>query len=237
MKAVTEYRNAHAAVVDLHGRAAVNVCVWCGGFADQWCYDWSCPQERQADGLTWSDDPARYQAMCAQHHSQFDGAFHRVGFAGLAAEIAPLREAASARYDAKQRAHIDRVATRQAILEEQVLREAAEERIARAEAKCEELRATIEVKRQRIDLYAFRTHDPLSSFFPGLFVQGDETDRIMGSVLYEIYEDWCSQICDRLGIPKVMPVRRISFYRALEERGAVRKKRQDGIWLYGIKLG
>ncbi|MGW3739836.1 hypothetical protein ACWD62_04305 [Streptomyces sp. NPDC005146] len=230
-----EYNKAHRAVADERGKASVSQCVWCGGFADEWAYDWSDPNEHSENGRVWSDNPDRYAPLCGPDHRAFDKAYRRVGLAGLAAEIAPLKAEASKRYDAEERAFIERTCIEYAILNERVRRKDAEERLARLKEKSAQMRAELEMRQRLTDEREWKASDPLAGFFPGLFEVGEPTDSILGAELFDVYADWCTRICNRLGIRVIVPMRRTSFYRALEGRGATRRKTAQGIMICGIK--
>jgi hypothetical protein len=230
-----QYNKAHRAVADERGKANVSQCVWCGGFADEWAYDWSDPNERSENGRVWSDDPDRYMPLCVPDHLAFDKAYRRVGLAGLAGEIAPLKAEASKHYDAEQRDFIERTCIDYAILNERVRRKAAEDRIARIKEKSAQMRAELEVRQRLTDEREWKASDSLIGFFPGLFEVGESSDSILGAELFDVYVDWCTRVCNRLGIRIIVPMRRTSFYRALEERGATRRKTNQGIVIYGVK--
>ncbi|MEU2669937.1 hypothetical protein ABZ622_13895 [Streptomyces sp. NPDC007164] len=236
MSVSSQYRAAHLRVEDEYGKANVNTCAWCGGFADHWAYDWTDRDQHEADGRTWSDDPERYMPLCIRDHAEFDKAYRRVGLSGLEAEIAPLRAEAGKRYDEEQRRFIERVCTQQAILSERVRAAEAMQRIAELRDERARLQAANEVRQRRANGFAFKDSDTLAGFFPGLFELGSSSDVFLGADLYDVYREWCERFCNRLGIRVTVPLGRTSFYRALEERGAARKKTDKGIAIYGIKF-
>ncbi|MFD9904807.1 phage/plasmid primase, P4 family [Streptomyces sp. NPDC059063] len=76
------------------------------------------------------------------------------------------------------------------------------------------------------------TSDALAGFFPGVLEAAPESERIQGDAAYSAYRDWCE---DEGLQPKEVWTRR-TFYSAMEERGAQRKRDRRGIVLAGIRL-
>ncbi|MEV0139350.1 hypothetical protein [Streptomyces globisporus] len=218
------------------GKASVNPCAWCGGFADEWAYDHSDENQKGSAGSEWSENPDHYIPLCIVDHRAFDSAYRRFGRDSLEAAIAPLREIAARRYDDGQKDFIAEQCVKQAILNERVLRAQIEERVAQLEQECARLCTELEIRQRRTDTIQWKSHDSLSSFFPGLFVLGGPADSFLGNDLFDLYSEWCEELCNRLDIAPFVPLRRPSFYRALEERGAMRKKTAKGVVIYGIKF-
>ncbi|MFJ8386237.1 phage/plasmid primase, P4 family [Streptomyces sp. NPDC094438] len=76
------------------------------------------------------------------------------------------------------------------------------------------------------------TSDALAGFFPGVLEAAPDGERMHGDEAYSAYRDWC----EAEGLqPKEVWTRR-TFYSAMEERGAQRKRASRGITLAGIRL-
>ncbi|MFC9285342.1 hypothetical protein [Streptomyces sp. NPDC057052] len=236
MRVESKYRQAHINISRVRGKASVNPCAWCGGFADEWAYDHADEKQQGSAGFQWSENPDHYIPLCIVDHRAFDSAYRRFGQDGLEAAIAPLREVAGKRYDDDQKAFIAEQCVKQAILNERVLRAQIEERVAQLKQEHARLCAELEMRQRRTDSIKLKSHDSLSGFFPGFFVLGGLSDSFLGNDLFDFYSEWCEELCSRLDIAPFVPLRRPSFYRALEERGAMRKKTAKGIVIYGIKF-
>lgn len=91
------YIAAHAAVKRRRGAAKYHACCWCGLTASDWSYTWDCPDEQSSRKLVWSNDPARYRALCRRCHRAYDRA-HKLG----PAEVTRRREEARTRYSAER---------------------------------------------------------------------------------------------------------------------------------------
>ena len=74
--------------------------------------------------------------------------------------------------------------------------------------------------------------DALAGFFPGVLDPADEEESIKGSVAYGLYSDWAFEE----GVPSSKTWSQAAFYAAMEERGVFRKKRKDGIHLFGVSF-
>ena len=68
------YNTAHRRVAEAKGRAALHICVECGGQAQEWAYDHADPNVRIAsgnpriEGMLYSLNPDHYQPMCKSCH-------------------------------------------------------------------------------------------------------------------------------------------------------------------------
>ncbi|WP_205519290.1 phage/plasmid primase, P4 family [Streptomyces olivoreticuli] len=76
------------------------------------------------------------------------------------------------------------------------------------------------------------TSDPLAGFLPGVLESADEAVVINGNDAFNAYLEWC----EAENLPAKEQWTRRSFYDAMEERGAVRKKTNKGIALGGLRL-
>lgn len=76
LKEVVKYKAAHTRVLNLRGRAAQHACVDCSGQAYDWSYNGRDPNEltQEVDGylMTYSPNPAYYEARCRLCHRAFD---------------------------------------------------------------------------------------------------------------------------------------------------------------------
>lgn len=70
------YVGAHCRVKRIHGPASDHLCVDCGQPARDWSYDHSDPNEKLSrEGLSYSPDPAHYEARCKSCHRIFDSGY------------------------------------------------------------------------------------------------------------------------------------------------------------------
>jgi len=76
------------------------------------------------------------------------------------------------------------------------------------------------------------TSDQLAGFFPGVLERAADTAVINGSEAFSAYLDWC----EAENLPQKERWTRRTFYDAMEERGAVRKKTVSGIALMGVQM-
>ncbi|WP_458085773.1 phage/plasmid primase, P4 family [Streptomyces malaysiensis] len=77
------------------------------------------------------------------------------------------------------------------------------------------------------------TSDTLQGFCPGICeVTKGADDMVPGSDLFTAYLEWC----EAENLPLRERWKRTTFYRAMEERGAVRKKLANGINLVGVRM-
>ncbi|MET8474345.1 hypothetical protein ABZY90_11230 [Streptomyces sp. NPDC006422] len=231
MSARSEYTMAHRYVVQVRGKANVNACAWCGATASDWAYDWRDPKQREADGLVWSDSTAYYFPLCRADHRSFDAAYRRVGLAGLDAEVERLKPLAWARVSDERREVEAKQRTRQFEINESVIAAHEARVFARHDAKQARIREQKARQEMREAARAMTRESSLLGFFPGVLVLADESDRMAGADAYGIYAAWCQ----REAIPHKFRMGRTTFYRALEERGVSRRKRAEGITLFGIK--
>jgi hypothetical protein len=74
--------------------------------------------------------------------------------------------------------------------------------------------------------------DALAGFYPGVTDPADEEVSLKGSLVYGLYADWAFEE----GVPSSKTWSQAAFYAAMEERGVFRRKRKDGIHLFGIQL-
>ncbi|MFD7591736.1 phage/plasmid primase, P4 family [Kitasatospora sp. NPDC059812] len=75
--------------------------------------------------------------------------------------------------------------------------------------------------------------DELQGFCPGVVeITGADSDRFLGNELFSEYLTWC----DAENLPLVERWRRTTFYRAMEERGATKRKTNTGITFFGVRL-
>jgi hypothetical protein len=80
-----QYWKAHRAVEDIHGRAKLHDCAFCGRRdARDWAYNHRDPDEKVAkyNGCAYSKDPNCYIPLCRSCHRRFDKN-HRRGGEGL----------------------------------------------------------------------------------------------------------------------------------------------------------
>jgi putative DNA primase/helicase len=75
------------------------------------------------------------------------------------------------------------------------------------------------------------TSDALAGFFPGTLERAPEA-TLNGDEAYNAYRDWC----EAEGLQQREVWTRRTFYGAMEERGAFRKKTMKGIALVGVRL-
>lgn len=76
------------------------------------------------------------------------------------------------------------------------------------------------------------TSDALAGFCPGVFViDHGATQRVTGKVLFDAYLDWT----DEENLPAKERWKRKTFFAALEERGATKKKTNKGVAFEGIR--
>lgn len=75
------------------------------------------------------------------------------------------------------------------------------------------------------------TSDNLAGFLPGMFIKDPAAPRIDGSMLFQKYLDWA----DEENLPPRERWTRQTFYAALEERGAVKRKTNKGVAFEGIR--
>lgn len=76
------------------------------------------------------------------------------------------------------------------------------------------------------------TSDPLAGFLPGVLEHADDSVVMNGNDAFNAYLDWCQEE----NLPAKEQWTRRSFYDAMEERGAVRRKTNRGIALGGLRL-
>lgn len=75
--------------------------------------------------------------------------------------------------------------------------------------------------------------DELSGFMPGVIeYTGSDSDKILGADLMQLYLDWCVGE----NIPKGQEWRTKTFYKAMEERKAVKRRASKGMAFYGIRV-
>ncbi|MFC8173088.1 hypothetical protein [Streptomyces sp. NPDC057325] len=101
--AVSEYKAAHARVVEDRGPASHKACAFCGTFADEWAYNHQDPAEIYRDGRLWSESTAYYMPLCKRDHRAYDRAFRQHGKAVLSSVADTLTEAGQQRYDEEHR--------------------------------------------------------------------------------------------------------------------------------------
>ncbi|MEU4568643.1 phage/plasmid primase, P4 family [Micromonospora sp. NPDC023956] len=75
-----------------------------------------------------------------------------------------------------------------------------------------------------------QTSDALAGLLPGIFTY-DEEGRITGKLAYDAYLAWA----DEENLPAKERWTRRTFFAALEERGATKKKANDGVYFLGIR--
>ncbi|MGW4019931.1 hypothetical protein [Streptomyces sp. NPDC005009] len=232
MSAQYEYARVHRDVVMCHGKATVNACEWCGGTATDWCYTWQDAKQREADGLVWSDSTVYYIPLCRRDHRLFDGAYRRVGLAGLEAEVERLKPLAWARLtderrevEAKQRAH-------QFLINEAVIAANEERVFARQETRQAKLREQAAARAKREAEREMTREATLHGFFPGVLMRADESTRLKADDAFRAYVDWC----EREAFPARFRMGRSTFYRVLAENGVERRKTMDGVTFFGIAL-
>lgn len=75
------------------------------------------------------------------------------------------------------------------------------------------------------------TSDALAGFLPGLFVKDPNAPRMDGKVLFDSYLAWA----DEENLPARERWTRRTFFGALEERGAVKRKTNKGVAFEGIR--
>ncbi|GAA2843980.1 hypothetical protein Acy02nite_68640 [Actinoplanes cyaneus] len=75
-----------------------------------------------------------------------------------------------------------------------------------------------------------QTSDALAGLLPGIFIYDDE-GRITGKLAYDAYLAWT----DEENLPSKERWTRRTFFAALEERGATKKKGRDGVYFEGIR--
>lgn len=75
------------------------------------------------------------------------------------------------------------------------------------------------------------TSDALAGFLPGVFVKDPAAPRIDGGMLFGSYLEWA----DAENLPPKERWTRQTFYGALEERGAVKRKTKKGVAFEGIR--
>jgi len=72
------YSAVHERLVRTRGSASTHACAHCGGQAQDWAYDMTCPNEKQGERhgrmLAFSTDPDRYMPLCRPCHKVFDNA-------------------------------------------------------------------------------------------------------------------------------------------------------------------
>ncbi|MGZ0151853.1 phage/plasmid primase, P4 family [Kribbella sp. WER1] len=75
------------------------------------------------------------------------------------------------------------------------------------------------------------TSDALAGFLPGVFVKDTGSGRVTGKVLFEAYLQWA----DEENLPQRERWTRQTFFAALEERGCVKRKGNQGVVFEGIR--
>lgn len=75
------------------------------------------------------------------------------------------------------------------------------------------------------------TSDALAGFLPGVWVRDDNAGRVDGRLLFETYLQWA----DEENLPSKERWTRRTFFGALEERGAIKRKTNKGIAFDGIR--
>ncbi|UQI46704.1 phage/plasmid primase, P4 family [Streptomyces sp. HU2014] len=76
------------------------------------------------------------------------------------------------------------------------------------------------------------TSDPLAGFLPGVLEPADESVVMSGNDAFNCYLEWC----EAENLPTKEQWTRRSFYEAMEERGAIKKRTNKGIALGGLRL-
>ena len=68
------YAGVHSRLRVERGKAAEQICVRCGGSADEWAYDHAAPNEQQDEttGKPYSTDLSHYLPLCLADHRRFD---------------------------------------------------------------------------------------------------------------------------------------------------------------------
>lgn len=226
MSARSQYFTAHRRVDEARGKARTHVCDWCGKAAVHWAYDWADPNQNEAEGYVWSDDPSHYMPLCGTDHALFDRARIRVGLAGLDAAISPLRAEAAKRLTDEQKAFHAEQCERQSLINDTVNAITSREKFARiAERRAEE-----RAKNERDWARAIEPLDTLCGYFPVMVVLGGESHRMTGVDAYALYEDWCQTE----GFARTLG--RKQLYAALEAIPYVTRKRTSkGVEFVGIR--
>ena len=75
------------------------------------------------------------------------------------------------------------------------------------------------------------TSDALAGFLPGVWVRDSEVGRVDGKVLFDSYLAWA----DEENLPARERWTRRTFFSALEERGAVKRKTNKGVAFEGVR--
>ncbi|WP_314250628.1 hypothetical protein [Streptomyces sp. DSM 40907] len=232
MSARSEYQTWHRLVTEAHGKAIHNACAWCGCDAAEWAYDWRDPKQREEDGYVWSENTAHYIPLCRIDHRTFDAAYRRVGLSGLAAEVARLKPLAWDRETDEKRAAQSRLRSALFDVHEMAYNAKLDEQLAKDEIRQARIRAKIAANNAREAVKLLKLHGHMEGFFPGVLVEADITARVLGAAAFKLYEEWCTA----QEIPPTIRMRRNSFYRAMESRGALSHKTTKGIALFGVQI-
>ncbi|MGW0547296.1 hypothetical protein [Streptomyces altiplanensis] len=232
MTALAEYQTWHRLVAECHGKAVHHACAWCGCDAAEWAYDWNDPRQREEDGYVWSENTAHYIPLCRRDHRTFDATYRRVGLSGLAAEVSRLKQLAWERETDEKRAVQARLRAAMFDVHEMARNAQVDEQLAQADIRQARIRAKIAAKSAREAVKLLKLHGHMEGFFPGVLSEAGITSRVLGSVAFKAYEEWCAG----QNIPAPVRMRRNSFYRAMESRGALSQKTSKGITLFGVSL-
>lgn len=75
------------------------------------------------------------------------------------------------------------------------------------------------------------TSDALAGFLPGIFIYDADAGRVEGKVLFDAYLEWA----DEENLPQREIWTRRTFFGALEERGLVKRKTNQGVAFDGVR--